>query len=256
LAVTNDSNSRWCAVDPRAGAALVVAEAVANLASVGATPLAVVDNLNFGNPEHPEVMWQLSEAIDGVSEACRGFHVPVVGGNVSLYNESGGQDIDPTPVIGMVGLIDHLARRPPGVGLVEGGVLVLIGDDGGLPNLAGSRWAAQFHGHRRGTLPVLDIERHQAACWLVRDLVDDGVLAGVHDIADGGLGLALAEMAVRSGVGLEVSGVSSHAHLFQEGPSRFVACVAPDGGGSPAVGAGSGRGQPDRRRRIGRCRPE
>ncbi len=230
LAVTNDSNSRWCAVDPRAGAALVMAEAVANLACAGAKPLAVVDNLNFGNPEHPEVMWQLSEAIDGVSEACRAFDVPVVGGNVSLYNESAGQDIDPTPVIGMVGLIDHLTRRPPGVGLVDGGAIVLLGDDGahgGAPTLAGARWAAQFHGHRRGTLPALDIGRHRAACQLVRELVEEDLLAGLHDVADGGLGLALAEMAVRSGIGVDVSGVSGHAQLFHEGPSRFVACVAP-----------------------------
>ena len=113
IAVSADSNSRWCDLDPRRGTALVVAEAALNLACVGARPLALVDNLNFGNPEHPEVMWQLSEAIDGMAEACRALSLPVVGGNVSLYNESGGRDIHPTPVVG-AGRADRLLdRRPP-----------------------------------------------------------------------------------------------------------------------------------------------
>ena len=116
LALTTDGNHRWCAVDPRAGTALTVAESMLNLACVGARPLAVVNCLNFGNPEHPEVMWQLSEAIDGMAEACIAFGIPVIGGNVSLYNESLGSDIDPTPVIGMLGLVDRLDRRPPGRG--------------------------------------------------------------------------------------------------------------------------------------------
>ena len=116
LALTTDGNHRWCAVDPRAGTALIVAESVLNLACVGARPLAVVNCLNFGNPEHPEVMWQLSEAIDGMAEACRAFGMPVIGGNVSLYNETRGRDIDPTPVVGMLGMVDRLERRPPGVG--------------------------------------------------------------------------------------------------------------------------------------------
>jgi phosphoribosylformylglycinamidine synthase len=227
LAVTTDSNSRWCALDPRGGTALVVAEAVLNLACAGARPVAVVNNLNFGNPEHPEVMWQLSEAIDGMSDACRAFDVPVVGGNVSLYNESAGRDIDPTPVIGMVGLIDALRRRPPGVGLVDGGTVVLLGD-AAVPTLAGSRWADAVHGHRGGELPPLDVHRHRALAALVRDLVVGGRIAGVHDVADGGVGVALAEMAVRSGVGFDIAlpAPGGHAGLFHEAPSRVVACVA------------------------------
>jgi len=229
LAVSVDSNSRWCAVGPHMGAALVVAEGIANLACVGARPAAIVDNLNFGNPEHPEVMWQLSEAVDGISAACRWFGIPVVGGNVSLYNESAGQDIDPTPVIGMIGVVDELVRRPPGVRLVEGGVVVLLGEDfTEPPNLAGSRWADQLHAHRGGVLPVLDVARHAAVAQFVRSLVDGGLLAGAHDIADGGLGLALAEMAARSEVGFDVSGIGGHAQLFHEGPSRFVLCVPPE----------------------------
>ncbi|HRW38534.1 MAG TPA: phosphoribosylformylglycinamidine synthase subunit PurL, partial [Aquihabitans sp.] len=140
LALTTDGNHRWCAVDPRTGTALTVAESVLNLATVGARPIAVVNCLNFGNPEHPEVMWQLSEAIDGMAEACRAFGLPVVGGNVSLYNETAGTDIDPTPVVGLLGVVDELVRRPPGVALRDGDRLVLLGDDlaGPEPSLAGS----------------------------------------------------------------------------------------------------------------------
>ncbi|PZS24224.1 MAG: phosphoribosylformylglycinamidine synthase subunit PurL [Acidimicrobiales bacterium] len=226
LAVTTDSNSRWCGLDPRRGTGLVLAEAVLNLACVGARPLAVVNCLNFGNPEHPEVMWQLSEAIDGLTEACLALSVPVVGGNVSLYNTSGGADIEPTPVIGVVGLVDHLRRRPPGTGLVEGGEMVLLGSVGAT-NLAGSRWAWEAHGHVGGCLPALDTTGHLALAELARALVADGLVAGIHDVADGGLGLALAEMAVRSGVGFRVGGVDGHAGLFSEAPSRVVACVGP-----------------------------
>ncbi len=226
VAVTTDSNSRWCGLDPRRGTALVVAEAVLNVACVGARPLAVVNCLNFGNPEHPEVMWQLSEAVDGLSEACRALEVPVVGGNVSLYNESGGRDIEPTPVIGLLGAVDRLERRPPGVGLLAGGELLVIGPIGG-DGLAGSRWAWTAHAHVGGELPVLDVAVHLATAALVRDLVDAGLLAGVHDVADGGLALAVAEMVVRSGVGAHLPGIEGHAALFSEAPSRVLVCVAP-----------------------------
>jgi phosphoribosylformylglycinamidine synthase len=237
LAVSADSNSRWCDLDPRRGTALVVAEAALNLACVGARPLALVDNLNFGNPEHPEVMWQLSEAIDGMAEACLALTLPVVGGNVSLYNESGGRDIHPTPVVGVVGLIDVLDRRPPGVRLVEGGNILLVGVGDPAPaGLAGSRWAAG-RGHRGGVLPPLDLDAHGRLCALVRDLVGDDLLDGVHDVSDGGLAVALAEMAIASGVGFRVSipggpGAAGHAVLFSEAPSRVVVCVAGEG---PAI---------------------
>ncbi len=224
LALTVDSNSRWCDIDPRRGTALVVAEAALNLACVGARPLAVVNCLNFGNPEHPEVMWQLSEAIDGMADACRGLSAPVVGGNVSLYNESNGRDIDPTPVVGMLGIVDRLDRRPPGVRLTDGDRILLLGDPS-QPTLSGSRWAETAHSHRGGALPSLDLATHAALCRLVAELVASGLLDGVHDVSDGGLGVALAEMAVRSGVGFTVEGVDGHAGLFGEAPSRVVACV-------------------------------
>src|SRR5205823_39460 len=155
LAVTTDGNARWCELDPRLGTALTVAESTLNVACVGARPMAVVNCLNFGNPEHPEVMWQLSEAVDGMAEACRALSIPVVGGNVSLYNESRGRDIDPTPIVGVLGVIDRLERRPPGVRLVENGRLVLLGET--VPSLAGSLWAARRHGFRGGRLAPLDL---------------------------------------------------------------------------------------------------
>jgi phosphoribosylformylglycinamidine synthase len=228
LAVTCDGNHRWCALDPRRGTALVVAEAVANLACVGARPLALVNCLNFGNPEHPETMWQLSEAIDGMAEACRALSLPVVGGNVSLYNESRGRDIDPTPIVAVVGMVDALAAPPPGVGLVDGTRLVVLGPE--PDTLSGSQWAWR-RGHKAGTPPGLDLARHRSVCELVRGLVNDGLVLGVHDAADGGLGLAIAEMAVRSGVGAVVrppgTDAADHRWLFAESPSRFVLAVDP-----------------------------
>lgn len=225
IALTTDGNHRWCAVDPRQGTALTVAESLLNLACVGARPLAVVNCLNFGNPEHPEVMWQLSEAIDGMSEACVAFDTPVIGGNVSLYNESQGTDIDPTPVVGMLGVIDSLDRRPPGVGLVEQGRLMLIGVT--QPEVSGSRWA-RARGHHGGTLPALDPAHHLKVAEVVRKLVAGDVLAGIHDVSGGGLGVALAEMAAKSGIGVSVARVSNAAELFAEGPSRVVVCVEPE----------------------------
>jgi phosphoribosylformylglycinamidine synthase len=225
IALTTDGNHRWCAVDPRQGTALTVAESLLNLACVGARPLAVVNCLNFGNPEHPEVMWQLSEAIDGMSEACVAFDTPVIGGNVSLYNESQGTDIDPTPVVGMLGVIDSLDRRPPGVGLVEQGRLMLIGVT--QPEVSGSRWA-RARGHRGGTLPALDPAHHLKVADVVRQLVIGDVVAGIHDVSGGGLGVALAEMAAKSGIGVSVARVANAAELFAEGPSRVVVCVDPE----------------------------
>ena len=225
LAVTADGNHRWCAVDPRRGTALTVAEAALNLACGGGRPLALVNCLNFGNPEHAEVMWQFSEAVDGMTEACEALDIPVVGGNVSFYNESRGSDIDPTPVVGLLGVVDRLDHRPPGVTLVEGGRLLLVGDT--QPVLDGSLWARN-RGHRTGTLPIIDWADHAAVCAAVRSLVLGDLLWGVHDVASGGLGLALAELAVRSGIGVQVARVPDAATLFSESPSRAVLCVDPE----------------------------
>ena len=222
LAFTTDGNHRWCAVDPRVGATATVVESVMNLATVGARPLALVNCLNFGNPEHPEVMWQLSEAIDGMSEACRAFDLPVIGGNVSLYNESRGSDIDPTPVVATLGIVDSLDRRPPGVGLVEGGRLLLLGST--ERELSGSLWARN-RGHRRGTLPAVDLDAAAAVAGLVRQLVVDDRVVGAHDVSSGGIALALAEMAVRSGFGVHCARIADHVELFGESVGRAVLCV-------------------------------
>jgi phosphoribosylformylglycinamidine synthase len=238
LALSTDGNARWCALDPRAGTALVVAESALNVTCVGARPVALVNCLNFGNPEHPEVMWQLSEAIDGMAEACLALSLPVVGGNVSLYNESRGRDIDPTPVVGTLGLVDRLERRPPGPRLVAGSDILLVGavagggagrptSPGRATSLAGSRWAVELHGHRGGELPTLDLEVHRRLLELVQQLVAGDLVDGVHDVSDGGLGVALAEMAVRSDVGFDVGGIPDHAALFGEGPSRVLLSVPP-----------------------------
>ncbi|MCQ3810613.1 MAG: phosphoribosylformylglycinamidine synthase subunit PurL [Acidimicrobiia bacterium] len=226
LALTADGNHRWCAVDPRAGTALTVAESVLNLACVGARPLALVNCLNFGNPEHPEVMWQFSEAVDGMAEACDAFGIPVVGGNVSLYNESNGHNIDPTPVIGLLGVIDSLTRIPPGLAWSEGDRVIVLGSGGA--ELSGSLWASATAGHKRGVLPLLDYEQHRRMAGLVAGLVANDRLSAVHDVSGGGLGVALAEMAADSGVGFRGARIHNHAELFSEAPSRVVAAVDPE----------------------------
>jgi phosphoribosylformylglycinamidine synthase len=225
LALSTDSNPAWCAVDPRRGTAATVAESSLNVACAGARPVALVNCLNFGNPEHPEVMWQLSEAIDGMAEACRALGIPVVGGNVSLYNESGGADIDPTPVVAVLGVVERLARRPPPAALTEGSALVLLGTTTGA--LAGSRWAVERRGHRGGALFEVDLALHRRLLELVAGLVGSGDLVdGIHDVSSGGLALCLAECAVVGGVGAVVTGVEGHGALFSESSSRVVLCTA------------------------------
>jgi phosphoribosylformylglycinamidine synthase len=236
VALTTDSNPRYCALEPRLGTALTLAEGVANLACVGATPVAVVNCLNFGNPEHPEVMWQLSECIDGMAEACDALSLPVIGGNVSLYNESGGADIDPTPVLGVLGLVDVVAAPPPGLAWQEGDTLIHLGaraaGDGSFP-LDGTRWATECRQHRGGTLPAIDLERHRAVCGFVAGLVativsgdpQPPLLSAVHDVSSGGLAVALGEMAVAAGSGCAVA-IDDPSELFTELPSRFVVATA------------------------------
>jgi phosphoribosylformylglycinamidine synthase len=239
VAVTTDSNPRACALDPRLGTIGILAEGVANLACVGATAVAVVNCLNFGNPEHPEVMWQLSECIDGMAQGCTALSLPVIGGNVSLYNESGGADIDPTPVLGLLGLVDVLHTRPPGLVWQEGDALVLLGArataHGAFP-LDGTRWATECRDHRTGTLAPVDLAAHATVCGFVAELVSDiasgarqaDLVSAVHDVSSGGLAVALAEMAAASGVGCGVA-IEDGAELFCELSSRFVvATTLPD----------------------------
>lgn len=226
LALSTDGNHRWCAVDPRCGTALTVVESVLNVACGGARPVALVNCLNFGNPEHPEVMWQLSEAIDGMAEACRALGIPVVGGNVSLYNESAGNDIDPTPVVGTLGLIDELTARPPQPTLVDGGEIVLVG--AASSDLTASLWADVVHGHRGGTLEAPDYgEVGALAAYIAREVASAGEngLVGLHDVAEGGLAVALAEMAVNGDTGVDVPEIDGHGEAFCERPGRVLVCT-------------------------------
>jgi phosphoribosylformylglycinamidine synthase len=238
VAITTDSNPGLCSLDPRGGTALVLAESIANLACVGARPNAVVNCLNFGNPEHPEVMWQLAECVDGLADACRAFGIPVIGGNVSLYNESQGRDIDPTPVLGVLGLVAELVGAPPGLAPEAGDTVLVLGhrhaDAPQRHPLAGTAWA-RGRGRRGGTPPQLDVERHRRVCELVVDLVapslrgEEIAVTAVHDVSSGGLGVALAELCLASGAGLRASGIDGRAELFCELPSRFlVATRDPD----------------------------
>jgi phosphoribosylformylglycinamidine synthase len=227
LALTTDGKARFCALDPYTGARLVVIEAARNLACVGARPSALVNCLNFGNPEHPEVMWQFSEAVDGMSDACRALGIPVVGGNVSFYNESRGRDIDPTPVVGLIGLIDELERVPPAAQLRDGDAIVLLGHTDA--ELGGSEWATN-HDLRGGTPPAADLDVAAALHDFVRRVVAEPAVHGVHDVSEGGLAVALAEMAVAGGCGFDVllaTELVPALAWFSESASRVVVAVDP-----------------------------
>jgi len=231
VGLSTDSNPRWCALDPRTGTALTVAESVANLACVGASAKALVNCLNFGNPTHPEVMWQLSESIDGMAEACNALGIPVVGGNVSLYNESGGHDIDPTPVVGLLGVVESLIAPPPGWNWRSGDSVVLVGKrtaagDEPFP-LGGTRWATR-RGRRGGRLARFEASRIASVISFVTGEIA-AICAGqtsdvtaVHDVSGGGLASALAEMVSVSGLGIVTSPLEGRGEFFAEFPGRFV----------------------------------
>jgi phosphoribosylformylglycinamidine synthase len=233
LAISTDGKARFCALDPRVGGALVVLEAVRNVACAGATPKALVNCLNFGNPEHPEVMWQFSEVIDGMSDACRALDLPVVGGNVSFYNESRGADIDPTPVVGVVGLIDDLHAVPPRAALRDGDTIVVLGAT--AAELGGSEWAAVVHGLRNGRPPAADLGAARRLLDLVVSTVRGGAVGGIHDVSDGGIAVAIAEMAIAGAVGAEVDLAAVPVSepctpaelLFSESANRVVLSVTP-----------------------------
>ena len=223
LALSVDGKARYCALDPRVGARLIVLEAARNVACAGATPKALVNCLNFGNPEHPEVMWQFSETVDGMSEACTALGMPVIGGNVSFYNESRGADIDPTPVVGVIGLIDELVDAPPTARLVDGDAIVALGTTS--EELGGSAWAT-MHRLRNGAPPVADLDVAARLHPFVADVVLARIPNGIHDCSEGGLAIALAEMAINGEVGFEVA-IGDALACFSESASRVVMSVAP-----------------------------
>jgi phosphoribosylformylglycinamidine synthase len=236
LAMTLDGNGRYCAANPREGAKLIVAEAARNLVCVGARPLAVTNCLNFASPERPEVMWSFSEVIDGMAEACRAFDTPVVSGNVSFYNETEGRGIMPTPVIGMIGLVEDV-RRVVQPGFKQAGdVIALLGTT--ADDLSLSEYAATIDGVsteqmiENGSVPKLDLKLELAAQKVCLEAAEAGLLASAHDCSDGGLAVALAECCFsslnRPGVGAEIvipkaaTELSTKMILFSESPSRII----------------------------------
>jgi phosphoribosylformylglycinamidine synthase len=202
IAVSIDCNGRRVACDPYWGAVEAVLECAANLACVGAEPLGLTNCLNFGNPEKPHVAWQLSEAVRGLADACRALDVPVVGGNVSLYNESGGGPIYPTPVVGMVGKLPDPARAAPAGFSSEGDVIAFCGEY--APHLPGSELAKLQGEALPSELPARDLERTRAAHEAVRDAVRAGELSSAHDAAEGGLLVAIAESCMAGGIGATI----------------------------------------------------
>jgi len=222
LAVSIDGNGRRAAVDPYRGAVEAVLECSANLACVGAEPLGLTNCLNFGNPEKPHIAWQLSRAVAGLGDACRALGIPVVGGNVSLYNEGGGGPILPTPVVGMVGELPD-ATRAGRIGFAhEGDAVGLIAASGWAPALAGSELAKLRGAAPAGELPAADLGELRALHAAVRQAVRSGALRSVHDVAEGGLAVALAECCVAGGLGAEVTVDTTEEALFGEGPGAFV----------------------------------
>jgi phosphoribosylformylglycinamidine synthase subunit PurL len=237
LAMSVDGNGRYCYLDPKRGAMLAVAEAARNVACAGAFPVAATNCLNFGNPERPQIMWQFARAVEGIAEACRALNVPITGGNVSLYNETDGKAIYPTPIIGVVGVLERadcvVSRRFQG----SGDAIVLLGE--GRGELGGSEYLATVHDLVRGMPPKLNLDAEKALQRLLVDLAAERLIRSAHDCSDGGLAVTLAECCFDTGgAGAEVSidalniGRDSRLNdavaLFGESASRVVVSVSPD----------------------------
>ena len=235
LAATSDCNSLYCALDPREGGRIAVAEAARNLTCSGAKPLAVTDNLNFGNPYKPANFWQLRECVEGVAETCRAFGTPVTGGNVSLYNESPAGVVDPTPTVAMVGLVDDEAHITTQWFKHPGDVIILVGEVG--HDLGASRLLKVCHRRKEGLPPRLNIEREIAAQNAVRDLIRAGLVKSAHDCSEGGIAVALAESCFNPGellgADVELSGDGRLDELlFNEAQSRIVLSTAKENAGA------------------------
>jgi phosphoribosylformylglycinamidine synthase subunit PurL len=230
LALTTDVTPRYCEADPVEGGKQAVAEAYRNICAVGGTPLAVTDNLNFGNPERPHFMGQLVGCIHGIGEACRALDFPVVSGNVSLYNETNGVGILPTPTIGGVGLLDDCTVHASVAFKRAGDVVILIGETQGA--LGATAYLATICGREEGAPPPVDLAAERRNGEFVRGLIVEGRLDTVHDCSDGGLAVALAEMAMAGGIGAEIealpAGIPVHGALFGEDQARYVLAVPTD----------------------------
>ena len=228
VAVSTDGNGRYGHLDPYLGGAHAVAESARNVACAGARPLAITNCLNFGNPERPEVMWQFSETIRGMGEACRELGTPVTGGNVSFYNETGESAIWPTAVVGMLGLLDDYDKQV-GIAFEPDREIYLLGET--FPELGGSEYAEAILGTVSGRPPALDLAREAGLIAMLVDASASGLLASAHDCSDGGLGVALAESAMAGGCGFQVylpdGDLAPHLGLFSESASRAVVSVEP-----------------------------
>src|SRR5258707_12579606 len=197
LAISVDGNGRYCYLDPYRGAMLAVAEAARNVACAGARPLAATNCLNFGNPERPEIMWQFAQAVEGIGAACRALDVPITGGNVSLYNETDGRSIYPTPIIGVVGLLEHADRVVSRRFRAPGDAIVLLGADRG--ELGGSEYLKVVYDFVGGAPPSLDLDAERSLQALLVALADEGLVRSAHDCSDGGLAVTAAESCFDTG---------------------------------------------------------
>ena len=223
LAMSTDGNGRYCYLNPRRGAMLAVVEAARNVACAGGLPIGATNCLNFGNPERPEIMWQFVEAIEGIADACRALDIPITGGNVSLYNETDGRAIYPTPILGVVGLLDDASKVTTRTFKGAGDAIVLLGDDRG--ELGGSEYLKTIHGLVRGDAPALDLARERAVQQLIVHLIGAGLVRSAHDCSDGGAAITIAESCFStSGIGATVE-LAAPGELFSETASRIVISV-------------------------------
>jgi len=231
FSIATDCNGRYCQLDPYQGAQLALAEAYRNVAVTGAKPVAVTDCLNFGSPENPEVMWQFGQAVDGLADGCLELGIPVTGGNVSFYNQTGDQPIFPTPVVGVLGIIDDVARRIPSGWQDAGDNIYLLGVTAN--ELSGSAWAQTVHDHLGGRPPAVDLAAERRLADLLHAGALQGLISSAHDLSSGGLAQALAEGVMRFGVGarvwlneiIERDGVDAASALFSESTGRVLVSV-------------------------------
>jgi phosphoribosylformylglycinamidine synthase II len=226
VAIATDGNGRYTRLDPYTGAQLALAEAYRNVAATGARPLAVTNCLNFGSPEDPGVMWQFSEAVRGLADGCRQLGVPVTGGNVSFYNQTGGTPILPTPVVGVLGVIDDVARRTRFGFHADGSQIYLLGDT--RDEFGGSEWMNSVHGMLGGRPPTVDLQRERLLADVLINSSRDGLIDSAHDLSDGGLGQALVEACLRYGMGARIvlpDGVDPFVALFAESAGRAIVTV-------------------------------
>ncbi|MDX3910103.1 MAG: phosphoribosylformylglycinamidine synthase subunit PurL [Sphingobium sp.] len=228
LAISTDCTPRYCYADPFEGGKQAIAECYRNISAVGATPLAVTNCLNFANPQRPEIMGQFVGCLDGMGEACRALDFPIVSGNVSLYNESkatgGGSAILPTPAIGGVGVLDDIDSMATVAFKSEGEAIFVIGSNNG--HLGQSLWLRELHGREEGPAPSVDLAKEKAHAAFVRDLIAQGKVTAVHDISDGGLLVAIAEMALAGGIGATLEEIGDHFTAFGEDQARYVVTSA------------------------------